>query len=306
MTKQTKKQAKRATPKRGTSSRSKSKPKPKSKPTITKKIGVSPDISYSFSDNSVTVNFPANRNKKQFVTKTYAVGSVEYERIKAAIREGKTNQLPKIVMSMEDKVKAFASQNRFKDKTIKVEDGAILVKVDNEFVPVPLELGERITAYAEEGLPYDDLIAFFNNLIQNPSRTALNSLYRFLAKNHFPITPDGYFIAYKGVTDDFKDLRTKNFDNSIGKVVKVRRNEVDEDINIQCSFGLHIASYKYAHEYYGSQKVIEVKVNPKNVVAVPIHETDEKMRVCEYKVIGLSERERTEQRTEDYPALQAI
>lgn len=267
------------------------------KPTITKKKGKSPDISYQFTSTSVIVNFPDTIDGKRiFRTKTVSADSAEYMQIKEAIRKGLVDKLPNIINHKERVIQKHISVSN--DKDIKFEDGSVLMRVQKEFISVPPELGKRIIAYAEEGLPFSDLKAFFRNLIQNPSRTSTQSLWRFLEKNHFPITPDGCFIAYKGVSEDFKDLHTGTFDNSIGKVVQVRRNQVDEDITQQCSHGLHVASYNYAHRFYGGGKVIEVKVNPQDVVAVPINETDEKMRVCKYKSVGISQREITDQRVE--------
>lgn len=294
-----KKSAPKKAPKRGTTARSKHKKAPQKKPTIAKKKGKSPEISYQFTSTSVIVNFPEMVDgKRRFRTKTVAAGSTEYIKIKEAIRKGLTNKLPDIMNKGEQIVQKHILLSN--DKDVKFEDGVVLIRVQKEFIPVPIELGKRIIAYAEENLPFSDLKAFFKNLIENPSRTSMQSLWRFLEKNHFPITPDGCFIAYKGVSGDFKDLHTGTFDNSVGRVVKVRRNEVDEDIRQQCSRGLHVASYNYAHRLYGGGYVIEVKVNPRDVVAVPIGETDEKMRVCQYKSVGISQHEITEQRVDYY------
>jgi hypothetical protein len=48
---------------------------------------------------------------------------------------------------------------------------------------------------------------------------------------------------------------------------------------------LHGGNFAYASTFGGDGiRLMVVKVNPKNVVSVPINETS-KMRVCEYKVI---------------------
>ena len=45
-----------------------------------------------------------------------------------------------------------------------------------------------------------------------------------------PITPDGNFIAYKGVKQDFTDqVDSGKFDNSVGQTLSMRRNQVCDD-----------------------------------------------------------------------------
>jgi hypothetical protein len=98
-------------------------------------------------------------------------------------------------------------------------------------------------------------------------------------------------IAYKIVTDDYRDIYTKTFDNSIGQTVSVSRNEVDEDPDRTCSYGLHVCGTKYLPHYGtatggGSDRVMVVKVHPKDFVAIPRDYNCSKARVCEYRVVG--------------------
>jgi len=119
----------------------------------------------------------------------------------------------------------------------------------------------------------------------------VEELYKFLDACSLPITSDGCFLAYKKVRWDYKDLYSNTMDNSIGQVVKMSRNEVDENSNRTCSHGLHCAAFGYMSAYgaqgtdEGSDKVIIVKVNPKDVVAIPVDYQNQKMRVCEYTVV---------------------
>jgi DNA-binding transcriptional regulator/RsmH inhibitor MraZ len=81
------------------------------------------------------------------------------------------------------------------------------------------------------------------------------------------------------------DLQTGKFDNHPGKTPKMDRKDVDPDRNQTCSRGLHVAAYIYAKDFYGNGHLLEVKVNPKDVVAVPPDYNAQKMRVCEYFVV---------------------
>ena len=175
-----------------------------------------------------------------------------------------------------------------RDSGLDVRDGVIFV--GNQAMPEALS--KRIMQYRAEKLPYDSLLKFWENLKQNPSFNSRQMLYKFLEHNGHPLTKDGCFIAYRGVTNDFKDYRTGRFDNSIGSVCEIPRSEVDDNPNNTCSYGLHIACYDYANGF-GSQ-LIEVKVNPKHVVAVPTDYNGTKMRVCKYKVMSVCENIRDE------------
>lgn len=82
------------------------------------------------------------------------------------------------------------------------------------------------------------------------------------------------------------DNYTHRINNNIGQVVSIPRQQVDKDRNVTCSHGLHVANWEYAKTYSGTV-LISVKVNPKNVVSVPVDYNNMKMRVCEYTVMGI-------------------
>jgi hypothetical protein len=56
----------------------------------------------------------------------------------------------------------------------------------------------------------------------------VTELYGFLEKGNLPITNDGHFLAYKKVRKDYKDCHSGTMDNSIGQVVEMERNQVDD------------------------------------------------------------------------------
>lgn len=133
------------------------------------------------------------------------------------------------------------------------------------------------------------LIAFMENVLLNPSKRAVDELYEWLEKSNLPITPDGQFIAWKIVKKDFKDIYSGKFDNSPGRVVEVARNEVDENSDRTCSYGLHICSNEYLPHYGnlkgGGSTIVMVKVNPRDVVAFPKDYNTAKGRVARYEVL---------------------
>ena len=173
--------------------------------------------------------------------------------------------------------------NKSSNGKFQVKDGVILV----DGVPAPGALSTKILKFAEDNLPYEPLIKFAKNLQNNPSFRSVNQLFEFLEKNDHPITDTGCFIAYKKVRDDFLDVHTGTFDNSIGNVVEMPRNQVDEDPNTTCSNGLHVANFNYASNFYSGGLMLEVEVNPADVVAVPTDYNQSKMRVCKYRVLSV-------------------
>jgi hypothetical protein len=190
-----------------------------------------------------------------------------------------------------DKIPSLVS----KAKQIEVSSGGRFLVIDGNItvdgVTAPAALGKKILQFSDEGLPYEPLVAFARNLQANPSFRSVNQLFSFLEKNDHPITDTGCFIAYKKVRADFKDCHTGTFDNSPGQTVTMPRNQVNEDPDQTCSSGLHVANFSYAKDFYGGGLMLEIEVNPADVVAVPTDYNEAKMRVCKYKVLGVVEEE---------------
>lgn len=146
-------------------------------------------------------------------------------------------------------------------------------------------LTDRIVEMYKQGFSIEPLIFFMENLLENPSKRAVDELYGFLEKNELPITPDGHFLAYKKVRSDFTDCHTGTMDNSPGKIVSMPRNHVCEDKDRTCAEGLHFCGMSYL-EHFGGDRIVIVKTNPKNVVSIPSDYNEAKGRACLYEVIG--------------------
>lgn len=154
-------------------------------------------------------------------------------------------------------------------------------------------LTKRMIAMLQEGFPIEPLVAFMENLMQNPSKRAVDELYGFLEKNSLPITPDGHFLAYKKVRANYMDCHTGTMDNSVGNVVEMERNEVDDNKDRTCSSGLHFCSKDYLAHFSGDRTVI-VKINPRDVVSIPSDYDNSKGRACRYEVIGEIDKEKAD------------
>ena len=105
-----------------------------------------------------------------------------------------------------------------------------------------------------------------------------------------PLTPEGNFLAYKGVTGEFMDFHTRSFDNNVGKTLEMRRNGVCDDANMGCSAGFHAGSYEYAKGYAsGGGHLMVVEIDPRDVVSVPHCSDCQKLRTSKYVVVGVYE-----------------
>ena len=166
---------------------------------------------------------------------------------------------------------------------VEVKDGAVFFQGEEVHGLVV----DKILDFMRKNLPYQPLVKFLANMMDNPSRRAVDELYSFLEHKSMPITPEGSFLAYKGVTEDFKDFHTRKFSNKVGDVLEMRRNGVCDDANLGCSSGFHAGSYEYAKGYANSGgNLMIVEINPADVVSVPYDCSCQKLRTSKYKVVG--------------------
>ena len=186
------------------------------------------------------------------------------------------------LLKVVDIQKAVAT---FSDGLVEIKDG----QVTYEGEVVHGSISKRILEFMSKGLPFQPLVNFLNNLMENPSMQSQKELYDFLEHEHLPVTEDGHFLAYKAVRGDFKDKYRGVFDNSVGQVVKMQRAKVDDDRARGCSDGLHAGALNYVAGYgsvESGDRIVIVKINPRDVVSVPSDCNCEKLRTCRYEVVG--------------------
>jgi len=152
--------------------------------------------------------------------------------------------------------------------------------------PVHNYTTEKILQFLEANIPVEPLVKFCERLQANPSRRAVQELYRFLEAKSMPITSDGFFRAYKGVRSDYKDIHSGKFDNSVGQVLSMARNGVDDDANVGCSYGFHAGTQAYANDWANANgHLMVVEIDPADVVSVPFDCNCQKLRTCKYVVV---------------------
>lgn len=152
--------------------------------------------------------------------------------------------------------------------------------------PIHPSLSQKLEACLREGFGAEPFLRFLENLAQNPRRDVLENLYQFLEYGKMALDDEGHFYAYKAVREDFTDIYTGKYDNSIGQVLEMPAWAVDPNRDRTCSTGFHCCSFDYLpHFSHDDGHVMVVRVNPRDVVAIPSDYQNTKMRVCRYEVV---------------------
>ena len=231
---------------------------------------------YLITGNAVVVVI----NNKQY---TLSKGNIGCDALIEAIKEGRWEDVPALASPV-------VAVRKFSNGFVDVIDG----QVTYDGQPIHSVLSQKILDMFEQGFDINPLTNFMQNIYTNPSKRAVDELYGFLESGNMPITEDGYFLAYKKVREDYTDVHSGKFDNSVGKVVSMPRNQVDDNKDNTCSAGLHFCSFDYLKSFGGSRIMI-LKINPADVVSIPSDYNQQKGRTWRYTVIGeVSAEERDE------------
>lgn len=220
---------------------------------------------------------------------TVTPDSRNYSELKAAFKANDAEEFYRLVNmplpSQEETISAVSSV----DESVKVEvvNGYTFVNG----VQLSNQIAEAIYRFAMEGMDYQPLVNFLKRLLQNPSSRAVNELYAFLEVCGLSITEDGCFLAYKTVRSDYLDKYSGKISNKPGESPpRMKRNEVDDNCNNTCSRGYHVGALAYAGPggWYNSpdDRVVICKVDPADVVSVPVDHSFQKLRCCFYTVVS--------------------
>jgi len=231
------------------------------------------------------IAYMIDRNSKSVTihvgAKPYTIDSdhCNYEEVLSRLREKEYEDLEELL----DIPKAIA----------KASSGKIYIEASSVYYngkEIHNVIVDRILEFMNENFPFESLTLFLQNLLQNPSEDTIQECYQFLETGNLPITDDGCFLAYKKVSKDLKSIHSSPdgtyLDHSIGTVVAMPREDVDTNRHNTCSNGLHFCSLDYLPNYGGDGRVIIVKVNPRDVCAIPSDYRNTKGRTACYEVIA--------------------
>lgn len=182
---------------------------------------------------------------------------------------------------------------------IEVKDGALYFQHERMAGPLADAILLHYRDKREEA--FMPLVRFLGKVMANPNPHSREHLYKWMQHKSFGINNDGDIVAYKGVYGagkekgqfvsttagdaivDGRQIRGRQIPNRVGSTVEMPRSEVTFDPNEPCSAGLHVGTVSYARKF--GNHMIEVRIDPRDVVSVPNHDGHQKMRVCKYKVV---------------------
>lgn len=167
------------------------------------------------------------------------------------------------------------------DGTVRVKD----IEISDELPIVKLINTIKSKGITDEEI--ESIKPFLKNTLENPYINAAEELYDYCKALDFEITDDGCFLAYKKVNNDFTSVHRNIKNESILHTIGTYVEETDIDTNRHnvCSKGLHFCSKEYLKSFAGSRTIV-VKVNPKDVVAIPTDYNFSKGRCTKYYVVG--------------------
>lgn len=170
-----------------------------------------------------------------------------------------------------------------KYEQVEVKHGNVYVNDE----PISNLIAGRILDFLAKGVDCLPVFKFITKLNLNPSARAVNELYTFLEHKFLPLTDNGNFLAYKALRDDYTDVHTGKFDNSVDNVLEMPRNKVDDNKEVGCSYGFHAGTLEYARGFRPCNgKLVVVEINPADVVSIPTDCECQKLRTCKYKVVS--------------------
>jgi hypothetical protein len=224
-----------------------------------------------------------------------------FEKIVERLFENKTDNIADLFTAERLVARKFKNLS----ERVAVSDGVVYFDGD----PIEGVLADHLMRLIHDGEDVTDLVAFWENIAGNPTEHSRENLLRWLTASDFSITREGMIVGYKGLRSDRTSVHAGpaivdgvevngHVPNNEGSVVAMARSAVEHDPGAACSYGLHVGTWDYASRF--GQMVVEVLVNPRDVVSVPTDCDGQKMRVCRYTVGRKVTDQRSESVVDDY------
>lgn len=228
----------------------------------------------------------------------------KYDAIVDAIRKGDWDNIPGLI-NIAVAVESFAAGS-----AVEVDAAAGIVRYNG--VPLRNYLVDRILNMMRDGFDISPMVKYLENLMTNPSKRAVDELHKFNEYGKMPMTDDGCFIAYKIISGWYDTYSRTVFNKpyalfegedfakvpyTTGKnvtvdiqdgltTVSMPRNFVDDNAERTCSEGLHFCSHEYLKSFSGD-RIVVLKINPADVVSIPVDYNNTKGRCSKYQVLGV-------------------
>lgn len=195
---------------------------------------------------------------------------------------------------------AVAASKKFQQlsERVSVANGQVFFDGDAQHDTITSQVVRFIDSNTDDWQP---LVRFMENVAANPTQHSREQLYDWLKANDLRITDEGNIVGFKGVgpAPDYLSghsgqatvngvVHKGRIPNPLNAVVEMPRSSVQHDPGAACSTGLHVGTYDYAQSF-ARGTLLEVHVNPRDVVSVPTDAGGQKVRVSRYKVVGHAE-----------------
>lgn len=269
------------------------------------------DVEDNVSDNKV-ISAVIEKDDRSIVTLSILESNGGFQNVLDGVTDmqrGKITEddLCQLIINTVDK--SHHVESKFKD--LGVLDGRMVRKGSRilvDYEPIDPTLENHIIRILDEGDrdgEWQALAAFIENLYTNTLDYVREQLFGWLnACGDFTITKDGCFIGYKGcMNEDGRPVSINSgfgivngeecnghLDNSVGNIVEMPRNMVQNDPSVGCSTGLHVGTWEYASGF-ANGFILTVKVNPRDVVSIPEDCAFQKLRCCRYEVLATTVKE---------------
>lgn len=235
-------------------------------------------IPYTLGETSITFFYNARQ-------RTFARDHQNFEAIKAAVLANDPQQIETAINIAQIVALATFGQVVIADDDTVRYQGRI----------VPEYLAHRILQHYKAGeiSETSPLIKFAEKVMFNETIDVREDMYKWLENGNMPIFPDGDFVAYKLVRGDYSPIHAGPYGKvqKPGTVVVMPRGKCNANRDVTCSTGLHFCSYDYLPKFQDTNddqgnRVIVLKINPADVVAIPTDYNLTKGRCCRFEVIG--------------------
>lgn len=220
-----------------------------------------------------------------------------FAEVKAALQDpqhkGLTDQQ---LFDLADVEKGIAQRFERLSERVTVRDRTVYFDGD----PVDNSLTKQMLRVMGDNGDLSALVCFYEKVMTNPLEHSREHLYRWVDRNHITIVSEGEhkgdIIGYKGGRIGYDGVIQSTTSGRaivngeviegpipypIGAIVEMPRSSVAHKPSAPCDTGLHVGTYDFAKGF--SQGLIEVRINPRDVVNVP---EANKIRVCRLTVLG--------------------
>lgn len=208
-------------------------------------------------------------------------------------------EIVKSGLDNETLAEAFTAMN-FSAAVQRYSDGMLLIDTESNAVVVYPNTAHEVVfrnSLADkllsevynniDGKDFKALTSFTKKLALADSSDVIAELFDFVSATDIEIDENGYVICWKRVRDNYMDIYSGTFDNSPGQVCEIPAHTVDPDRYNTCSHGLHVCSKSYLPHFgmTSGDRVVKVRVHPRDFIAIPNDYANAKARVSRYEVL---------------------